>query len=232
MAGGTDMTRAYQHGVFRTLCFLLFVLIFPGSALSADSPRETVILAFGDSLSAGYGLPAADSIPARLEALLRKKGHAVTVVNAGVSGDTTSGGRARLDWVLASLDPAKPTLVMLELGANDALRGVSPDIARANLDAMLTELRERGLDVLLCGMLAPPNMGRDYGARFNAIYPELAKKHKVPLYPFFLDGVATKADLNQQDGLHPNAKGAAIVAERLLPVVDPLLRKLTVARSK
>lgn len=173
------------------------------------------LVGFGDSLMAGYQLPATDAFPAKLEKALRDEGHAVEIANAGVSGDTTSGGLARLDWSI----PDGTDGVILELGANDALRGIAPEETEKNLDAMLTRLKERGIPVLLAGMLAPPNMGADYAARFNGIYARLAQKHGVPLYPFFLDGVAAHADLQLDDGMHPNAKGVdAMVAAMLQPV--------------
>lgn len=173
------------------------------------------LVGFGDSLMAGYQLPATDAFPAKLEKALRDEGHAVEIANAGVSGDTTSGGLARLDWSI----PDGTDGVILELGANDALRGIAPEETEKNLDAMLARLKERGIPVLLAGMLAPPNMGADYAARFNGIYARLAQKHGVPLYPFFLDGVATHADLQLDDGMHPNAKGVdAMVAAMLQPV--------------
>ncbi len=173
------------------------------------------LVGFGDSLMAGYQLPATDAFPAKLEKALRDKGYAVEIANAGVSGDTTSGGLARLDWSI----PDGTEGVILELGANDALRGIAPEETEKNLDAMLTRLRERGIPVLLAGMLAPPNMGADYAARFNGIYARLAQKHGVPLYPFFLDGVVTHADLQLEDGMHPNTKGVdAMVAAMLQPV--------------
>lgn len=186
---------------------------------------ERVIVMFGDSLTAGYGLPAAASVPVRLEAELRAEGVKARVINAGVSGDTTTGGRSRLEWVLAGAADGAPDLVILELGANDALRGVDPEITRENLDAMLSFLKEHRIPVLLSGMYAPPNMGAEYGAEFNRIYPELAAAHGVPLDPFFLEGVAAQAGLNQSDGMHPNEAGAAHIAARLAPIVARLLRE-------
>ncbi|MFQ5958893.1 MAG: arylesterase [Alphaproteobacteria bacterium] len=186
-------------------------------AAAAASPARVVVL--GDSLTAGYGLPADDAFPARLEAALRADGIAVDVVNAGVSGDTTAGGRARLDWALAD----KPDAVIVELGANDGLRGIDPAETFANLDAILRRLGDEGVKVLLAGMLAPPNLGRAYGAAFNDVYPRLAAKHGVALYPFFLDGVAARPELNQGDGLHPNARGVAVIVERIAPYVKRLL---------
>ncbi len=173
---------------------------------------------------AGYGLdPDAGFVP-RLEAALRADGLAVHVVNAGVSGDTTSAGRARLEWVLDGLD-RKPDLVLLELGANDALRGVDPRITRANLDAMLALLARRGLRVLLIGMRAPPNLGPEYRRAFDRIYPALAARYRTCFYPFFLEGVAARPALNQADGLHPNAHGVDEIVRRIAPAVRRALRR-------
>lgn len=178
------------------------------------------MLAFGDSLTAGYGLVESDGFSRQLEARLHAQGVAVKVRNAGVSGDTTAGGRARLGWTLA--EPAD--LVILSLGANDALRGIEPTVTRANLAAMLGELEKRRVKVLLAGMLAPRNLGEDYTRRFDAIFPDLASTHGVPLYPFFLDGVARRPELNQADGIHPNAAGVARIVDGILPHVLALLR--------
>lgn len=178
------------------------------------------LMAFGDSLTHGYGLGPGETFPEQLEAALRAEGFDVTVLNAGNSGDTTAGGLARLDWALAD----DPDALILELGANDGLRGLDPAATYDNLDAMLTKLKEVGLPVLLTGMLAPPNLGREYGAAFNAVYPRLAEKHDVPLYPFFLDGVAAERALNQGDGIHPNAAGVAEIVARITPHVVRLLQ--------
>jgi acyl-CoA thioesterase-1 len=192
----------------------------PGPARAA--PPDLRILAFGDSLTAGYGLPEPDAFAGRLQAALAAHGIRATVINGGVSGDTTAGGLSRLDWALGD----RPSLVILELGANDALRGIDPAVARANLDAMLAKLRDAHVPVLLAGMLAPPNLGAGYAAAFNPIYPELAAKYRVPLYPFFLDGVARDPALNQPDGLHPNAAGVAVIVGRLLPVLIKTIEAL------
>ena len=194
----------------------------PAAALA-----EPTIIALGDSLTAGYGLAQDDSFPAQLERYLAAAGHEVKIVNAGVSGDTTAGGRARLAWTLA--EPAD--LVIVELGANDGLRGIDPAETRRNLDAILTELGRRGIAVLLTGMLAPPNLGGAYGADFNALFPELARKHDVMLYPFFLEGVAARPDLNQADGIHPNAAGVGIIVDRIGPYVIELLTAIKQARA-
>jgi acyl-CoA thioesterase I len=181
--------------------------------------RVPVILDFGDSLTAGYGLPAGQAFPARLEAWLRQQGIEARVVNAGVSGDTTAGGLARLDWALAD----KPDLVILALGANDALRGIEPSNVRENLDKMIGKIEASGAKMLLLGMLAPPNWGEEYRHAFDQIFPELARIHHLPLYPFFLEGVAMKPELNQPDGLHPNERGVAVLVDRIAPVVARLL---------
>jgi len=180
-------------------------------------PVKLVVL--GDSLSAGLGLSASDAFPAKLQKVLRAKGIAVDIGNAGVSGDTASGGRDRLDWSV----PEGTQSVILELGANDALRGTDPSVTRAALSDILTRLKARGVGVLLCGMLAPPNYGKDYADRFNAIYPDLAKSFGVPLYPFFLDGVAADAKLNQADGIHPTPAGVDIIVKNIMPMVEALL---------
>ncbi|BDA86675.1 arylesterase [Aureimonas sp. SA4125] len=185
----------------------------------SNGAAPSQIVAFGDSLSAGYGVGPGESFPEQLQAALVAKGYPATVVNAGVSGDTTTGGLARLDWSV----PDGASLVIVELGANDALRGVLPEITERNLDAILERLQQREIPVLLAGMIAPPNMGPDYAAAFNPIYARLAERYDVPLYPFFLDGVAGTADLNQADAMHPNAKGVAMVVEKILPAVTAAL---------
>jgi len=185
---------------------------------AADGPARLMVL--GDSLAAGFGLPREQSFPVRLGAALKAKGLAVEVINAGVSGDTTAGGLARLDW---AADAARPQFAIVELGANDALRGLDPRQAYDNLDRIVTRLAQRGVKVLLAGMMAPRNLGRDYGGEFDTIYPRLAAKHGVPLYGFFLDGVASDPALNQPDGLHPNAQGVEVIVERILPAVMRLV---------
>ncbi len=213
------MKRFAPYGWAVALCqALLLVMASPAAA------REQLILAFGDSLTAGYGLKAQQAFPAQLEAALRAKGRAVRVHNAGVSGDTTSAGRGRLTWVLAGLK-AKPDLVILELGANDMLRGQKPAMTRANLDAMLTELKRRNIPVLLAGMRASFNLDRAYRAEFDALYPALARKHRVPLYPFFMDGVAGNRALLIADQMHPNPRGVAVIVKRILPSVEAALRR-------
>jgi acyl-CoA thioesterase-1 len=188
-----------------------------GPAARGTKPVKMVVL--GDSLSAGLGLPAPAAFPARLQKSLKDKGIGVDMTNAGVSGDTSSGGRDRLDWSV----PEGTEAVIVELGANDALRGIDPAVTRSALSDVLTRLKARGIAVLLCGMLAPPNYGHDYADRFNAIYPDLAKSFDVPLYPFFLNGVAADAKLNQADGIHPTAEGVDIIVQNILPSVEALL---------
>lgn len=189
----------------------------------AASPRaqaaEARILALGDSLTAGYGLPAAQGFTAKLDAALKAKGVAATVINGGVSGDTSAGGLGRIDWMLAD----KPTHAIVELGANDGLRGLDAGQMEKNLDAVLTKLKAAGVKVLLTGMRAPPNFGTAYTQSFDAVFPRLAERHKVAFYPFFLDGVAANPQLNQADGIHPNEAGVNTVIERILPSVLSLL---------
>jgi acyl-CoA thioesterase-1 len=183
------------------------------------------ILAFGDSLTAGYGLPETDAFPAKLEAALKARGHDVVIVNSGVSGDTASDGAARLDWSLTEDIGA----VIVELGANDALRGIDPAITRDALDRILTGLANRNLPVLLAGMYAPRNLGEQYVDAFDRIYPDLATEHGALLYPFFLDGVVGQASLNQGDGLHPTAAGIDVIVERILPSVEKLIAEVAPA---
>ena len=176
---------------------------------------EKIILALGDSLTAGFGLNGSDSFPSRLQMALRDAGHKVRVINGGVSGDTTAGGLSRIDWLMQE----RPDLVIVELGANDALRGQPPAGTRRNLDGIIKRIKARGAKVLLAGMLAPPNMGKAYAAEFNPIFPDLADLHNVPLYNFFLDGVIQKPALLLPDGMHPNTQGVTVIVERMLPVV-------------
>jgi acyl-CoA thioesterase-1 len=194
-------------------------------AAGAGKPIKMVVL--GDSLSAGLGLSASAAFPARLKESLKIKGIGVDMINAGVSGDTSSGGRDRLDWSV----PEGTDAVILELGANDALRGTDPKATRAALTDILARLKARKVAVLLCGMLAPPNYGSDYSARFNAIYPDLAKSFGVPLYPFFLEGVAADARLNQADGMHPTAEGVDVIVKNILPTVEAFLGAISGQRS-
>jgi len=197
----------------------MVILIFGFRVSAVGATESKTILALGDSLTAGYGLEQNKAFPVQLEAALRAVGANVTIVNAGVSGDTSAGGRSRLEWLLTS--PVDGVIV--ELGANDGLRGLNPAETRTNLDWILATLTKRNIPVLLSGMLAPPNLGADYGAEFNSIYPDLAQKYGVTLDTFFLEGVAANPDLNQRDGIHPNADGVAVIVERLVPHVQKLL---------
>jgi len=190
------------------------------AAVRADG-KPVQIVALGDSLTAGYGLPNGDAFPTKLQAALKAKGIDAAVANAGVSGDTASAGLERIDWSV----PDGTGAVIVELGANDALRGLDPAVTRKALDAILTRLAARRLPVLFAGMKAPPNMGADYASVFDAIYPALAVKHPVIFYPFFLDGVAADAKLNQGDGMHPTAAGVDVIVARILPSVVELVAK-------
>ena len=193
---------------------LVFITAINSFADTEKPVRKMVIL--GDSLVAGYGLAPGQAFPEQLQRALEEKGIALKIENAGVSGDTTTGGLARLDWSVGE----GTDLVLVELGANDALRGISPEVTRANLETAITRLKARGITVLLAGMQAPPNMGEDYANRFNPIYSDLATAHDVPLYPFFLEGVAAQSDLNQSDGIHPNAEGVSVMVDNFLPFLE------------
>lgn len=217
--------------MFAHLLVLAMFLVMSGTTLAqapAAVPAKPIkMVVLGDSLSAGFGLSGPAAFPVRLQKALKAKGIAVDMINAGVSGDTASGGRDRLDWSV----PEGTEAVILELGANDSLRGTDPKITRSALTDILTRLKARGIAVLLCGMYAPPNYGSDYSARFNAIYPDLAKSFGVPLYPFFLEGVATEAKLNQADGLHPTAEGIDVIVKNILPAVEAFLGAISGQRS-
>lgn len=202
---------------------LLLGLSGAGTAAASEPPPPPRLLLLGNSLLAGYGLPRADAFPARLAAALRAEGISASLIEAGVSGDTTAGGLARLPWVLGTAEAQQPNAALVELGGNDVLRGFAPHTVEANLDRILTILGERRIPVLLAGMRAPPNLGADYVKAFDAIFPRLAEKHDVVFYPFFLDGVAGNPVLNQPDGIHPNAAGVAVIVERILPSVRTLL---------
>lgn len=192
---------------------ITFGLLF--GAVGAAEARTIQLVGLGDSLMAGYQLPPGDGFPAKLETALKAKGLDVAVADAGVSGDTTSGGLSRIDWSV----PDGTDGVILELGANDALRGIPPEQTEKNLETMIERLKERKIPIFLAGMLAPPNMGPDYAEKFNPIYKRLADKYKLALYPFFLDGVAAHADLQLDDGMHPNPKGVDVMIEHILPAV-------------
>jgi acyl-CoA thioesterase I len=195
------------------------ILGLAGAVAAPAGSHVPIILDLGDSLTAGYGLPESEAFPARLEAWLRRRGIATHVVDAGVSGDTTADGLARIDWALAD----KPDLVILALGANDALRGIDPVTVRADLEKIIQKIEASGAKLLLLGMLAPPNWGEAYRHDFDRIFPDLAHAHQVPLYPFFLEGVAMQPQFNQADGLHPNARGVAVLVDHIGPVVARVL---------
>lgn len=213
--------RNTLHPLLSGLVVLAVLALLSVQATQARAEPIT-IMALGDSLTAGYGLAPGEGFPAQLEAALIERGYDVRVLDAGVSGDTSSGGLARLDW---SMDPATDA-VIVELGANDALRGIDPSVTRASLDGIMSNLSERGLPVLLAGMIAPPNMGEAYGEAFNPIYADLAETYDSVLYPFFLDGVASVPELNLSDGIHPTAEGIALIVERIMPYVEDLLSRV------
>lgn len=203
-------------------------MLFTTSAFAQAPPAGTIkLVVLGDSLSAGLGLPAADAFPAQLEKALQNKGLIVAINNAGVSGDTASGGLDRLDWSV----PADTQGVLLELGANDALRGLDPKVTRGALENILKRLKARGIAVLLCGMVAPPNYGAEYAAQFNTIFPDLARTYDVPLYPFFLEGVAADTKLNQADGMHPTAAGIAVIVKNIMPTVESFVREISAQKK-
>ena len=215
-----------QPGPLRAIIFacaavLAGVLAHPGGAQA--QPRPIRLVALGDSLSAGYNLPQSAAFPSVLERALKAKGHNVEVANAGVSGDTASAGLDRLDWSI----PDGTDGVIVELGANDMLRGVDPAVPRRAIETIVTRLKERGIPVMLAGMYASRNLGPDYVQKFDSLYPDIAKKHDLVLYPFFLDGVAGDRSLNLPDGMHPTAKGVEIIVERILPSVESFLARLS-----
>jgi len=226
------LLTGYSYGWRRALSQILFrilaaavcsVALVAGTAMHPAAAQAPVhIVAFGDSLTAGYNLPDKDGFVPRLRAALAAKGIAAEIVNAGVSGDTAADGLARLDWSV----PQGTEAVILELGANDMLRGFKPKLTRDALDAVLQRLTERHIAILLCGMRAAPNLGADYAHAFDRIYPELAAKYGVLLYPFFLDGVAADRSLTQYDGIHPNAAGVGVIVELILPEVEQLIAKV------
>lgn len=204
--------------LYGAIIVAFLVALIPAPA-GAQQPIK--IVAFGDSLLAGFGLRANESFPAQLENELKKRGHLVEIANAGVSGDTTTGGLGRLDWSIQDGTEA----VIIVLGANDMLRGMEPEIARKNLGEMIKRLKARKIEVLIGGMRAAPNLGADYAAKFDSIYANLAKEHDILIYPFFLDGVAGQRDLNMSDGIHPTPKGVSLIVERIMPSVESLIER-------
>jgi acyl-CoA thioesterase I len=208
---------------FTRLTFRIVALVaFLGAFAPAHAAEPVRILAFGDSLTAGYGLSEQDTLPTRLADALNKMGRPVTMINGGVSGDTSADGVSRLDWALAD----KPQIMILALGANDMLRGLDPKTTRANLEAIIQKAQAAGVEIVLAGMLSPPNLGAEYKAAYDAIYPDLAKAHNLLFMPFLLQDVAQDSDLNQADGIHPNGNGVAIIVRNLLPYVTQAMDKL------
>lgn len=199
----------------RTVAACVAALFLWFSMVGAAQAQALRIAMLGDSLTAGYGLPPQEALPVKLEKALKAAGRDVSIMNHGVSGDTTAGGLARVDWMMGD----KPKLVLLALGANDALRGTDPAETERNLDAIITKLKTEGAAIVLFGMAAPRNYGPEYTKAFDGLYPKLAEKHTIPLYPFLLDGVAMERDLNQADGIHPNVKGVDVLVSRIAPVV-------------
>ena len=219
-----------KYRLYQLFAVFLALGLFYGPAHAADDSADSplYVLALGDSLTAGYELDPEYAFPVRLERVLRADGFDVTVVNGGVSGDTSSGGLSRLDWTLGDVPGGKPDLAIVELGANDALRGIDPDLTRQNLSAIIQRFKDDGVTVLLAGMRAPPNMGDDYAVAFDGIYPDLAAEYDVALYPFFLEGVAADPSLNLADGMHPNEAGVDVIVTGIAPMVKSLLRDVSV----
>jgi acyl-CoA thioesterase I len=223
--GGGETLRHLLRAAVCSVALLAGSVMAPALAETAAKPVK--IVALGDSLTAGLGLPLREGFVPRLQAALGAKGLAAELINAGVSGDTASDALARLDWSV----PEGTDAVILEIGANDMLRGIKPQVTRAAIDAILQRLAERHIAVLLCGMRAAPNLGTDYAAAFESIYPDLAAKYGVPLYPFFLDGVAANLGRLQPDGLHPNAAGVEVMVAAILPKVEQLIAVVRDRRS-
>ncbi|WP_082742890.1 MULTISPECIES: arylesterase [Methylobacterium] len=215
-------TLVRHDGRRAALAFLIVSLLMTLTMPLGAAERPLALVALGDSLTAGYGLPADAAFPAQLEAALKARGHAVTIANAGVSGDTATGGLDRAAWSVSDGTDG----VILELGANDMLRGTDPAVTEKALDAIVAGLKARGIPVLLAGMRAAPNLGPDYGKRFDAIYPRLAARYGLILYPFFLDGIAGDRSLNLPDGLHPTKAGVARIVSGILPSVEEFLTRL------
>ena len=220
LENGGKLSIGYGASLQRVNILACFVSLFLSFQASAAEPVKIVML--GDSLTAGYGLVKGQAVPAQLERALKAEGVNVKIINAGVSGDTSAGGRARLTWALSE----QPEGLIIELGANDGLRGLDPKQTFKNLNAIIEQALSAQIDVLLTGMLAPPNLGPEYGKDFNRVYPLLARYHGIELYPFYLEGVVSDPALNLEDGLHPNEKGVAIIVKNLLPKVKNFIAKL------
>ncbi len=208
-----------RFGPLLKVCFTHMAAFMVAGAVLSSAAQACRVSILGDSLTAAYGIAIEDGFPAQLEQSLKEEGFDCEVLDAGVSGDTSAGGLARLDWMLAD----GPSHVILELGANDGLRGLPTEQMKANLDAIISRLKDEGLPVLLTGMLPPPNLGKDYTQAFSQVFQDLAERHEIPLYPFFLDGVAGEPSLNQPDQLHPLPEGVAVIVERILPLVTDWL---------
>ena len=219
---GPAPNPSHRSTILLALMGLMGLFWMPVSSPAHAEATPVVLVALGDSLTAGYGLGPGEGFVPQLQAALSARGHNVHVRNGGVSGDTSTGGLARLDWAVGPDTQA----VILELGANDMLRGIAPDVTRANLTAIIKRLQARNIEVMLAGMLAAPNLGEAYAARFNPIYPQLAKQFGPVLYPFFLDGVAGQRGLNLADGIHPNAQGIGVIVDNMLPSVERLLAQV------
>ena len=218
---------SFTHLSFLVAALALISLALPLLAPPARAAEPLRILAFGDSLTAGYGLPQGDTLPTQLADALAKMGRPASVINAGVSGDTSADGVSRIDWSLAE----KPQVMVLALGANDMLRGLDPSTTRANLEAIIAKAEAAKVTIVMAGMLAPPNLGADYKSAFDAIYPELAKAHNLIFMPFLLQDVAQVSDLNQADGMHPNGKGVAIIVRNMLPYLTEAMDRAEKARG-
>ncbi|MEM9358016.1 MAG: arylesterase [Pseudomonadota bacterium] len=220
-------TRTYWHAAVSLFVFAIHLTL--GTAFSVASETKPIhIVAFGDSLTAGYQLPPADAFPVQLERALKARGHNVKISNAGVSGDTTRGGLERFDWAV----PQDTDAVILELGANDALRGIAPEVTKQNLTGILKKLDAKKVPVLLAGMRALANWGNEYAQKFNVIYPDLAKAHNAILYPFFMEGVIDKPELKLSDALHPNTKGVELIVQQILPDVEKLIARVKQQRTQ
>jgi acyl-CoA thioesterase-1 len=213
-----EFRRSYVGAMLRFVTALVLVFLTSLPVLA----KPVTILVLGDSLTAGLGLPPEQAFPVKLELALKPKYPDLTIMNAGVSGDTAADGLARLDWALTP----EMNAVIIELGANDALRGLDPSLTEKSLDQIITAVKAKGLPVLLAGMRAPPNLGPDYGAKYDSLFDRLAEKHDVLLYPFFLEGVAAQPELNQPDGIHPNAQGVDRIVASIAPVVEKLIGKV------